>query len=517
MKTINRRSFCAGAAILGGSFALAGCSGTASKQADEEKPKGEIIETDIAVIGSGLAGEACALAAAQNGAKVVLVEKSPSLGISFQTSKGNVSIYQGVENEEFWQFVSETTDTMDEFLARFKKATETGKIDAPYPDYDRVKALMQASCETVNWVEKTGIDFIQSFTKEKVGTDTVWPDTSADASKAAGQLITEKMTAALEDAGVEILLEHEATELVTEDDKVTGVVLQSNGKTKTVAAKATVLACGGFGGSVDFLNKFVPSVEKIGFQYLGNAMNTGDGITMGKAVGAALYGNCWVIPFNIMPSRKLTEVDPSFATLVDMSMSTKPLEGGGVASKMLVDAQGKRFVNEAGPGILLASSMADHDAAPYYALFDSTNAEACEILEKGISTGDVIKADTIDDLASAMGAVALAETFASYQAFAEGSAEDEYGKSVEKAVAYGEGPYYLVSYVPSYVATMGGLKTDSDCRVVDDAGNAIEGLWAIGEITHRFMYNRSFVRHCSNSVGLSMGRLTGEAIAKDLA
>ena len=87
----------------------------------------------------------------------------------------------------------------------------------------------------------------------------------------------------------------------------------------------------------------------------------------------------------------------------------------------------------------------------------------------------------------------------------------------EKAVAYGEGPYYLVSYVPSYVTTMGGLKTDSDCRVIDDAGNAIDGLWAIGELTHRFMYNRSFVRHCSNSVGLSMGRLTGEAIAENLA
>ena len=161
-KTINRRSFCAGAAILGGSFALAGCSGTASKQADEEKPKGEIIETDTAVIGSGLAGEACALAAAQNGAKVVLVEKSPTLGISFQTSKGNVSIYQGCsKTRSSGSSFSETTDTMDEFLARFKKATETGKIDAPYPDYDRVKALMQASCETVDWIEKTGIDFIQ--------------------------------------------------------------------------------------------------------------------------------------------------------------------------------------------------------------------------------------------------------------------------------------------------------------------------------------------------------------------
>ncbi|MDU6012083.1 MAG: FAD-dependent oxidoreductase [Slackia sp.] len=517
MKAINRRSFCAGAAILGGSFALAGCSGANSKQPGEEKTKGEVIEADIAVIGSGLAGEACALAAAQNGANVVLVEKSPTLGISFQTSKGNVSIYQGVENEEFWQFVSETTDTMNDFIARFKKATETGKIDAPYPDYDRVKALMQASCETVDWVEKTGIDFIQSFTKEKVGTDTVWPDTSADDSKAAGQLITEKMTSALEEAGVEILLEHEATELMTENGKVVGVVLESKGKTKTIAAEATVLACGGFGGSADYLNEFVPSVGKIGFQYLGNAMNTGDGITMGKAVGAALYDNCWVIPFNIMPSKKLTDADAAFATLVDMSLSTKPLEGGGVAGKMIVDAQGRRFVNEAGPGILLASSMADHDAAPYYVLFDSSNAEACEILEKGISTGDIIKADTIEDLASASGAAALVDTFAAYQAFAGGSAGDECGKPAEKAVAYGEGPYYLVSYVPSYVTTMGGLKTDGNCRVIDEAGNIIDGLWAIGELTHRFMYNRSFVRHCSNSVGLSMGRLTGEAIAKDLA
>ncbi len=133
MKTINRRSFCAGCCDSWRSFALAGCSGTASKQADEKKPKGEIIETDIAVIGSGLAGEACALAAAQNGAKVVLVEKSPSLGISFQTSKGNVSIYQGVENEEFWQFVSETTDTMDEFLARSKRQPRPAKSMHPTP------------------------------------------------------------------------------------------------------------------------------------------------------------------------------------------------------------------------------------------------------------------------------------------------------------------------------------------------------------------------------------------------
>ncbi|MFR1639567.1 MAG: hypothetical protein ACLSVD_10600 [Eggerthellaceae bacterium] len=39
------------------------------------------------------------------------------------------------------------------------------------------------------------------------------------------------------------------------------------------------------------------------------------------------------------------------------------------------------------------------------------------------------------------------------------------------------------------------------------------GLFAVGEATHRFMYNRSFVRHCSNSSALTMGRLTGAALA----
>ena len=515
MKNIDRRAFCAGAAIVGGSIALSGCAGNSTPKNGEKQNTNEIIETDIAVVGSGLAGEACALSAAQNGAKVTLIEKSPSLGISFQTSKGNVSLYQGVENEEFWQFVSDDTDTMDAFLARFKKATETGKIDAPYPDYDRVKTLMLASCETVDWVEKTGIDFVQSFTKEKVGTDTVWPDTSADPSKVAGQLIIDKMTAALEDAGVETLLGHEATKLIEEDGKIVGVELNANGKAKTVSAKAVVLACGGFGGDAANLDRFVPQVNEIGFQYLGNSLNTGDGIAMGEAVGAALYDNCWVVPFNIMPAKELTDADAAFATLVDMSMSAKPVENGGPASRMLVDANGGRFVNEAGAGILLATSMADRDKAPYYVLFDSSNAGACAILEKGTSTKSIIKADSIDELASKAGMPSLATTFAAYQELAAGGT-DEFGKPAEKAAAYGDGPYYLVSYVPSYVTTMGGLKTDADCRVVDEDGEPIEGLWAIGELTHRFMYNRSFVRHCSNSVGLSMGRITGKAIAEEI-
>ena len=95
--------------------------------------------------------------------------------------------------------------------------------------------------------------------------------------------------------------------------------------------------------------------------------------------------------------------------------------------------------------------------------------------------------------------------------------DSSFGKPSEKLVPYGEGPYYLVKYVPSYVATMGGVQTDEHCRAIREDGSPIEGLYAIGEATHRFMYNRSFVRHCSNSCALTMGRMTGQAITESLS
>ncbi|MFR4804199.1 MAG: FAD-dependent oxidoreductase, partial [Eggerthellaceae bacterium] len=250
--TMGRRAFCGGLAVFGASAALAGCSAPTKQN---ESAAGETAETDIVVLGSGLAGSACALAAAQGGARVTIVEKSPSLGISFLTSKGNVSICQTVENEEFWQFVPEIPDTMDDFVARYDKVTKTGARDVAYPDYNRVRALMGASCETINWVEQIGVDFTQSFTKEQVGTDTVKPDMAAanEPDKAPGLFVFECMKKALEENGVEILLEHEATTLVSEESSIVGVEVLDGSKTKQIRAKAIVLATGGFGGSEEYL------------------------------------------------------------------------------------------------------------------------------------------------------------------------------------------------------------------------------------------------------------------------
>ena len=511
---LSRRAFCIGASILGASIALGGCaSKTDTAETGSTDEAATDPNADLIIIGAGLSGMACARSAAENGASVILIDKAPFAGSTFQTSMGNVSILQIADNEEFWQFQDGPEDTMNDFIARYTKATETGKVDAPYPDYDRVKALMAASCETIAWMEELGVDFQQSFTKEMVGTDTVKPDASNLSDTLPGAFVVEQMVHALDNLGVDLRLSTEALELITEGDAVVGVRVD-DGAESELRAPVVVLATGGFGASEAYCDELVPTLNKIGFQYQGNAMNTGDGMTMAKAVDAALYEDCWVIPNVIVPARALTAVDPDFELLCDQSIHGKALEGGATATKLIVDATGERFINEALPPIALATTMADRDAAPYFALFDSSDGEVVAVLEKGVGTDGLLKADTIEALAETAQLPALPETFAAYQAAAESGADEAFGKTAEKLTAYASGPYYLVSYVPSYVATMGGVKTNADCQAVRADESAITGLYVVGECTHRFMYNRSFVRHCSNSSALTMGRLTGKALAE---
>lgn len=319
-KLFSRRQFVAGVAVLGGTLALTACGAnpkTENPTSGSNDAGAEAKETDIVIIGSGLAGSACARAAALGGAKVTLVDKAPFYMSTFLTSLGNVSIAQVPENKEYWQFEDGEPDTMEAFTERYKAATEIGKVDAPYPDYERMQRMMEESCKTIDWVNELGIGFKESFTKEQVGTDTVKPDAPTDPSIKAGQDVADAFQAELENLGVEIMLSTEATKLLQDGDTVVGITVKNGKQEQDIKAKAVVLAVGGFGGSDEYRDELVPAINKMGFQYLGNAMNTGDGMTMGKAVGAALYDDCWVIPNVIMPTRTLTEAEPGFAKLCD--------------------------------------------------------------------------------------------------------------------------------------------------------------------------------------------------------
>ncbi|WP_449315023.1 FAD-dependent oxidoreductase [Rubneribacter sp.] len=510
MKTITRRHFVVGAAALGSALALGGCG---AKPTGSEAPSSEQGESaDIVVIGAGLAGISAARAAAEQGARVTLVEASASVGPLISSSPGNLTIVQVPENEEFWQFESEKADSVADFLERWRQLTEIGKRDVDYPDYERVKDIMLQTPESIAWLESAGLDFMQSGAKERDGMDFVKPDVG-DSASTGGLLISDAFAAEFESLGVNVMFNTTATQLICDNGIVKGVRVSQGTKSRDIAAGAVVIATGGFGASDEWRAKLIPEVDEAGCQYIGGPLNKGDGMDMALACGAALYEDGWIIPFYIMPSKTLVETEASFA---DLNMYGT--EGADPGKRLMVNAQGRRFVNEAAGSTELATTMVDSQNGACYVLFDASDQGIADILEKGLATQDLFKAGTIEELAAESQASELPAAFSAYQSLCAAGVDDEFSKAPESLVPYKEeGPYYLVRYVPTYVATMGGVKTNEQCQALDESGSPIEGLYVVGEATHRFMYNRSFVPCASNSSAIVMGRMTGEALGAKLS
>ncbi|AZK45329.1 FAD-dependent oxidoreductase [Paenibacillus lentus] len=486
---------------------------TALKIGAEQKEKQvQTLEADIAVIGSGLSGLSTAISALENGASVIVVEKQAALGRSFATSFGNVMMAQVEENEAYHKAKSD--DTLDQAIERWSKMTmQGGQEGIPYPDYERVKEIIVDSGATIAWLEQHGLEYQISFTKEQRGADIVKPVT--DGNQVAGELVIERLTNSLKEQGATILTEATATELIEADGGVVGVKASSPDKNFVIHAKNVVLATGGFGGSEEYIEQLIPDILATGYQFSGTGVNTGDGMTMGAQVGAALYEDGWIIPSpgKLLPSKKLTDLNVNFNKLNSYS----PLEGGVTDKLMLVNQAGQRMTNEAGPGVVIAADLIDAKEAPYYILFDSSSEEVVSLLETGLDSGDIYKANTMAELEKLSKMNHLVSTFNEYQSMAKKGVDTEFKKPAEMLQAYAaEGPYYLVKFVPDFVATMGGLKTTGDCQVVREDGTAIDGLYAVGELAHRFLYNRAHFGNASNSASLTMGRNVGKLLAEQV-
>jgi succinate dehydrogenase/fumarate reductase flavoprotein subunit len=503
MKKISRREFVTGVTVLGGVLVLGGCTPQESQNSSEgsgSEGSAKSLSFDVVVLGARHAGLGAAGAAVCGGLKVALVDKGP-----FPTSLGpNQAFAQLPENEESWMFESDIPDTKEDFQARWKAATEVGKCDAPYPDYERMTNMQMEGCKTIAWAQSLGCVFEKTGDKSEGVTDTMAP--APDGDKASGQMWIETFEQLFVEKDTALFLESAGTELVTDGGKVVGVVVEGPGGKQTLQAKAVVLATGGYVGSESYRKQLIPEVEALGCRSVGLPLNTGDGITMAAAVGGAMYEDGWIITKALVVTQKLFDADASLSDVKALSVG------------FYVTKDGKRFINEALDDNYMGSTMVDLGQGPYYGLFDSSDADTAAKLELGLSTGDIFKGETVEELATNANMSALIDTFTAYQEAAASGVDTEFSKPADKMTAYTEnGPYYLVSFVPSYCATMGGIKTNTDCQVVDENDTPIEGLYAAGEITHRFMYNRTYIRAASNGSGMTMGRLVGEKLVKDLA
>jgi succinate dehydrogenase/fumarate reductase flavoprotein subunit len=319
-----------------------------------------------------------------------------------------------------------------------------------------------------------------------------------------GNALAARLLKSAADLGVDLRESSPAKRLLAHGAGVDGAMVGGeHGDIVLRARHGVVLACGGFPHDHERLRELLPN-SAAGRAHWSAAprSNTGDGLRLGETVGACvetgLAAPCAWAPVSLVPRQ-----DGSFGHFPHLAERAKP---GLIA----VTAQGRRFVNEANSyydyveALLQALPpqaepvswlICDHRFQRHYGLGFSKPAPLP--VAPHLASGYLKRGRTIEELAVVCGIdpAGLSATVAAYNqdarqgrdpAFARGETPyNRMGGDVamrpNPSVAPIEhGPFYAVRIVPGSLGTFAGLRTDARARVLDAAGVAIPGLFAVG-------------------------------------
>lgn len=475
----------------------------------EATPQDEEVTADVVVVGMGLAGVTASMSALDQGATVVAVEKAGAAGGSSKYSGGFIT---GVGTEQ-QQAVGYDLD-VDGYMDYFNSCTDQS-VKTDETDRDAVRAMIERSAGDIKFLEEHGIGITGP---DGFGGDfLVWhypaTRTSAfDGDAGGADHIVAGMDYLDTQENFSIYYNTPATSILTDDSgAITGVLCErDDGSTLTVNAKSVVLSCGGWAASPELMERFCPDFPSEWIlPYTTAAMtDTGDGITMAEALGAAVYEDGWWMDLAI-------GVDPGGYT----TYFPDTLNGLiNYANYFVVDGEGTRVFNVNalyGPrSIAFADAM--ERTGKIFSIFTAEGFEngIAFIEENGrVDDKNIYKADTLEELAekTGMDVENFTAQVARYNEMCANGVDEDMGQTT--LIPIGEGPYYAVSVKTITMGTIGGLKTNDDNQVLSTDGTPIEGLYGAGELINGKYFNQVYVSGCAQLLCSDSGIVAGAAAA----
>ncbi|MGC5248133.1 3-oxosteroid 1-dehydrogenase [Gordonia sp. DT219] len=513
---------------------------------------------DVVVVGAGAAGLSAAITAAAQGLRTVIIEKSAYWGGSTSRSGGGVWIpgnsvlkRDGVpdDREEARRYVHAIigehapAEKIDTYIDRGAEALEFLMAHAPldlewvknysdyypeapggrlggrsveprpfdaralgddlktlHPQYTKAPLNMVVLQSDYRWLN-TGLRHWRGPVRMgKVGARFFWARSRGKKLIAMGAALAAELLLGVRKAGVPLRLSTGLVDLVTENDRVVGVVAEHEGRRLHIRAeRGVILACGGFEHNVEMRKKY--QREPIGSDWTtGAPTNTGDGINAGLKIGAAvsLMDDSWWGPTIPLPR------GPWFA-----------LSERSVPGTFIVNTRGDRFMNESLPYVEAVHQMyggefgqgtGPGDNVPSWLIFDQrcrnrylfagVNARQ-PLPKKWFESGVVVKADSLESLAEKIDvpADALRATTERFNGFARAGVDEDFGRGKSgydhyygditnkpnpSLGAVDQAPFYAVKMVPGDLGTKGGIDTDASGRALRADGSVIAGLYAAG-------------------------------------
>jgi succinate dehydrogenase/fumarate reductase flavoprotein subunit len=437
-------------------------------------------DADVVVIGFGIAGGCAAVTAADEGARVLVLEKAAAVGGTTAMAGGHFYLGGGTA-------VQQATGHEDSPEEMYKYLVAV----SPDPDHDKIRAYCEGSVEHFNWLEALGFQFERSFYPGKVvvppgtqglsytGNEKVWPflkqakpaprghSVPVPGELGGAAMVTDLLLKRADELGVQMRYETGATNLVVDNGSVVGVRWKHFGDTGAVKAKSVVIAAGGFAMNPEMVAHHTPALGQkrrtkhhgeVEPYILGNPNDDGLGIGLGVSAGGVAKN-----------------LDGLFITA-----AAYPPEI--LVTGVIVNKDGKRFVAEDSYHSRTSAFVLEQPDQTAYLVVDEAHMQMPEMpLIKFIDGWE-----TVEEMEAALGIPKgnLAATLEEYNEHAARGEDPDFHKQPDYLAAQDNGPWAAFDLslgVAMYSGfTMGGLDVSIDGEVLAEDGSPIPGLYAAG-------------------------------------
>ena len=554
---------------------------TAFYSVPEKSTAAETINTKVLVIGMGGAGIMTGnrvvdkLYEAYEGdtskIDVLMIDKAAKYGGTSVTTSSPMSI-----NPSYFVEKNDGKEYVD--------AENLKKVWMEYTEGDAkewaIDMMMESSGDAVNYLIDNGFVFgapVQGLSDPYLICCNYGDGFMVD--KSIVQAYFDKFMANYTAKGGKYMLQTEATSLIVEDGRVTGVnAVGADGTSYVINAEYIVSATGGFAGNGEMEDKyFSDNYYNLsgGGRWNAYGMTQNDGKIIQSAIdnGAATY-NIGMPPvshiggaYKVMHEFPIIQMEyPDFFTgkPATISLNDIPMMLAVAPNSLAVNRQGVRFKDETtltaygnwAAGAYFFTIWSDEQMQSIrdnglkfsnIGIFINQGGwpantpipELYDVLEKGIEMDFIYKADTLEELAEKIGVdpATLAKTVSDYNSYCDTKENPPQG--IEKnPVIYdlsgrpmegeynvyekveGNGPYYAVKGAPWIYSTTGALDVDEQFRVLKADGEPLEGLYAVGTdcLGILFTEKKEYVTYGGADQGwaFTSGYLAGQKLAETI-
>ncbi|MGW0432147.1 FAD-dependent tricarballylate dehydrogenase TcuA [Micromonospora sp. NPDC003197] len=475
----------------------------------------EII-ADVVVVGGGNAALTAAIAAAERGRSVTLLERAPSAmrgGNSYFTAGATRIAHSGladlldlIDHDERHERTAVPPYEADEYRHDMERVTE-GRNDPALTD-----VLVNESAPTLRWLHGHGARYRLMYERQAYarpdGSYLFWGGLHVG-NTGGGVALIDDYTAIARRLGVEIRYDAEVIDLIVADGRVIGV----RGTDFTAHAQSVILAAGGFEADPERRRTHLGEGWE-NAKVRGTPFNDGRLLDAALAIGAARGGD-WSTCHSVQWDAFAADNESNFELTNRLTRQSYPIG-------ILVNRDGQRFLDEGADFrnytyARYGRKVLEQPGSVAWQIFDAPLRGMLRAEEYDMPGISVAVADSIPALAEQIGvpAEALERTINDFNAsidtskefdptVKDGRAADTQPPKSNWAHELQTAPYYAYAVTCGITFTFGGLRADTSGRVLTDSGEAIPGLFVCGE-----MLGGLFAGNYPGGAGLAAGAVFG--------